>query len=125
MAYLMTPSLQPQLFQRMGMARDTVQIKRSFGYAAILCLGIELCMIWIAIMILVAQPGLEANNIMQYIVNTHTYPGLKGLLGVSIIVFAMSTADSVLNSCAVIIANDIIASLASIPWLPSIRLSAP
>ena len=35
MAYLMTPILQPQLFQRMVMARDTAQLKRSFGYAAI------------------------------------------------------------------------------------------
>jgi Na+/proline symporter len=36
MVYLMTPTLGPQRFQRMGMARDTRQIKRSFGYAAIL-----------------------------------------------------------------------------------------
>jgi len=110
-AYLMTPALQPQLFQRMVMARDTAQIKRSFGYAAIVCLGIELCMIWIAIMILVDQPGLEANKIMGHIVNTHTYPGFKGLLGIGVIALSMSTADSVLNSCAVIIANDILPPL--------------
>ena len=111
MAYLMVPALQPQLFQRMVMARDTAQIKRSFGYATIVCLGIELCMTWIAIMMLVDQPGLEPNKIMQHIVNTHTYPGLKGLLGIGIIALAMSTADSVLNSCAVIIANDILPPL--------------
>ena len=111
MAYLMTPGLQPQLFQRMVMARDTAQIKRSFGYAAIVCLGIELCMKWIAIMMLVDQPGLDTDKIMQHIVNTHTYPGLKGLLGIGIIALSMSTADSVLNSCAVIIANDILPPL--------------
>jgi Na+/proline symporter len=111
MAYLMIPALPPQLFQRMVMARDTAQIKRSFGYAAIACLGIELCMLWIAVMILVDQPNLEANTIMGYIVNTHTYPGLKGLLGIGVIALAMSTADSVLNSCAVIIANDILPPL--------------
>jgi Na+/proline symporter len=111
MAYLMTPALQPQLFQRMVMARDTKQIKHSFGYAAIVCLGIELCMIWIAIMILAERPDLEANEVMQHIVNTHTYPGLKGLLGIGVIALCMSTADSVLNSCAVIIANDILPPL--------------
>jgi hypothetical protein len=68
-------------------------------------------MIWIALMLLVDQPGLEPNNIMQYIVDTHTYPGFKGLLGVGIIALSMSTADSVLNSCAVIVANDILTPL--------------
>ena len=111
MAYLMTPALQPQLFQRIVMARDTAQIKHSFGYATIICLGIELCMIWIAIMMLVDQPSLETDKIMQHIVNTHTYPGFKGLLGIGIIAMSMSTADSVLNSCAVIIANDILPPL--------------
>jgi Na+/proline symporter len=58
-------------------------------------------------MILADNPSLEANKIMEHIVNTHTYPGLKGFLGVGIIALSMSTADSVLNSCAVIVANDI------------------
>ena len=111
MAYLMTPILQPQLFQRMVMARDTAQLKRSFGYAAILCLGIELCMLWIAMMVLVDRPGPEADKIMRHIVDTYTYPGFKGLLGIGIIALSMSTADSVLNSCAVIIANDILPPL--------------
>ena len=108
MAYLMAPTLGPQLFQRMVMARDTVQIKRSFGYAAIICLGIELCMVWIAIMMKADQPGLAPSKIMSYIISTHTYPGFKGLLGMGIIALSMSTADSVLNACAVIVANDIL-----------------
>src|SRR3569623_61368 len=102
MAYLATPALQPQLFQRMVMARDTAQIKRSFGYATIVCAGIELCMIWIAILMLVDHPGPEADKIMRHIVNTHTYPGLKGLLSIGVIALSMSTTDSVLNACAVI-----------------------
>ncbi|MCU0317818.1 MAG: HD domain-containing protein [Amoebophilaceae bacterium] len=111
MAYLMTPILQPQLFQRVVMARDTVQIQRSFGYAAIVCLGIELCMLWIAMMILVDRPGPEADKIMRHIVDTYTYPGFKGLLGIGVIALSMSTADSVLNACAVIVANDILPPL--------------
>jgi Na+/proline symporter len=111
MSYLMTPGLPPQLFQRMVMARDTAQIKRSIGYSTIIDLAINLCIIWIAIMILVESPGLQPNKVMQYIVNTHTYPGLKGFLGIGVIAMAMSTADSTLNSCAVIIANDILAPL--------------
>ncbi|MHA7877310.1 MAG: sodium:solute symporter family protein [Bacteroidota bacterium] len=111
MVYLMVPILQPQLFQRMVMAQDTAQIKRSFGYAAIVCLGIELCIMWIAIMTFVDQPGPEADKIMRYIVNTNIYPGLKGLLGIGVIALSMSTADSVLNCCAVITTNDILLPL--------------
>jgi Na+/proline symporter len=98
MTYLMTPSLPPQLFQRIVMARDTAQVKRSIGYSTIINLAISLCIIWIAVMILADKPGLEPNKVMQYIVNTHTYPGLKGFLGIGVIAMAMSTADSTLNT---------------------------
>ena len=111
MSYLMTPSLPPQLFQRIVMARDTAQVKRSMGYSTIIDLAITLCIIWIAIMILAEKPGLEPSKVMQYIVNTHTYPGLKGLLGIGVIAMAMSTADSTLNACSVVIANDILPPL--------------
>jgi len=111
MFYLMTPSLPPQLFQRMVMARDTAQVKRSMGYATVIGLAIDLCIIWIAIMTLADKPGLEPNRVLQYIVNAYAYPGLKGFLGIGVIALAMSTADSVLNSCAVIIANDILPPL--------------
>ena len=109
--YLITPELPPQLFQRMAMARDVTQVKRSMTYAAIICLAIDLCMIWIAMLFLADQPGLEPSQVVQHIVNHYTYPGLKGLLGIGIIALAMSTADSALNSCAVIIANDVLPPL--------------
>jgi len=108
---IITPSLAPELFQRLVMARDTAQVKRSIGYSTMIDLVISLCIIWIAIMILADKPGLEPNRVMQYIVNSYAYPGLKGFLGIGVIALAMSTADSVLNSCAVIIANDIIPPL--------------
>ncbi len=109
--YLMMPGLPPELFQRMAMARDTTQVKRSIGYATIVCLGIDLCIMWIAILLLADQPGLEPNKLVQYMVTTYTYPGLRGFLCIGIIALAMSTADSALNACAVVIANDILPPL--------------
>ncbi len=111
MCYLMTPALPPELFQRMVMARDVGQVKRSIGYATLIDLAIDLCMIWIAILLLVDQPGLDPSKLVQHIVNTYTYPGLRGFLCVGIIALAMSTADSALNSCAVVITNDILPPL--------------
>lgn len=108
MCYFITPGLYPQLFQRIAMARDVLQVKRSVTYSAIVCLAATLCIVWIAILLLADQPGLEPSQVVQHMINEYTYPGLKGFLGIGIIALAMSTADSVLNSCSVIIANDIL-----------------
>lgn len=106
--YFSTPALPPELFQRMVMARDVIQVKRSVTWAAIICLGIELCMIWIAILLLADAPGLESSRLVQHIAHTYAYPGLKGFLGIGVVALAMSTADSTLNSSSVIFSNDIL-----------------
>ncbi len=108
MIYLMMPGLPPSLFQRIVMAKDTTQIKKSFIYSTILCIAIKLCIIWIAILILADKPGLESKQVIPYIVKHYTYTGLKGFLCVGVIALTMSTADSILNSCAVVIANDVL-----------------
>lgn len=112
MCYYMTPSLPTQIFQRMAMARNARQMKHSFIWATILCLAADLSIMWIALLLLSDQPGLETDQLVPYMVQTYAYPGLKGLLGIGIIALAMSTADSVLNSTAVVIANDIFPRLA-------------
>jgi Na+/proline symporter len=112
MCYFATPSLPTQLFQRIAMAQDVKQIKQSFTYAAFVGLAIELCIIWTAILLLADKPGLAPDQLVPYMVQTYTYTGLKGLLGVGVIALAMSTADSSLNSCAVVIANDILPRIA-------------
>ncbi|MHA7877306.1 MAG: sodium:solute symporter family protein [Bacteroidota bacterium] len=109
--YLATPDLYPALFQRISMANSIAQVKRSMTYSAIICLGIRLCVVWVAILLLVDSPNMDPTKIVQYIVNTYTYPGLRGFLGIGIIALAMSTADSTLNSSAVIIANDVLPPL--------------
>jgi Na+/proline symporter/signal transduction histidine kinase len=111
MSYVMIPILAPELFQRMVMARDAVQAKKSMIYASLIMQGIILCLAWIAILILADRPGLAQDQVVKYMVDTHLHPGLKGLLGVGVIALAMSTADSTINSTAVVIANDIFAPL--------------
>ena len=109
--YLALPDLTPGLFQRVAMASSTTQVKQSMTWAAFICLGLKLCIIWIAILLLTDQPGLNTNEVVPYMVNTYLYTGLKGLLGIGVMALAMSTADSVINSTAVIIANDILPPL--------------
>ena len=123
MCYCMTPSLPPMLFQRMAMARDIRQVKRSIAYATGLLLLIELFIIWIAILLLTDNPNLTTSQVVSYLIEQHTYAGLKGFLGVGIIALAMSSADSALNSCAVLVANDILPPL-KITKQASVRAAA-
>jgi Na+/proline symporter len=111
MSYLLTPELAPELFQRMVMAKDTAQLKRSVTYSALIGLVILLCIMWIAVLLLVDHPGMKSEDVVPYMVNAHLYPGLKGFLGIGVIALAMSTADSTINSTAVIIANDVLPPL--------------
>ena len=96
----------------MAMARDVKQIRQSFIWSTVLCLAVELSLMWIALLLLSDRPGLEDEQIVPYLVRTYAYPGLKGLLGIGVAALAMSTADSALNSCAVVISNDIIPRVA-------------
>ncbi|MEL6152561.1 MAG: sodium:solute symporter family protein, partial [Bacteroidota bacterium] len=110
-SYFIFPGLPPQLFQRMAMARDVVQVKNSITYSAIICLVVELCMIWIAILLLADNAGLGSGELIPYAVKEHTAWGLGGFVGVGVVALAMSTADSALNASAVIFANDVWAPL--------------
>jgi Na+/proline symporter len=107
MFVLIVPGLPPEIFQRMAMARNTSQIKQSITYSALLWALIQLFIIWIAVLLLSDNPHLTTNQVVGYMINKYTYPGLRGFLGVGVIALAMSTADSALNSCAVLVANDI------------------
>ncbi|MEM9417310.1 MAG: HD domain-containing protein [Bacteroidota bacterium] len=110
-AYFTIPELAPELFQRIAMSKNTSQVKQSMSWAAVICLGFELCIIWIAVLLLADQPGLAPGKIVPYMVNEHVYTGLKGFFGVGVMALAMSTADSTINSTAVIIANDVLPPL--------------
>ncbi len=109
--YYMFPSLPAGLFQRMVMAKDISQLKRSMVYSTGIILVIELLIIWIAILILTDNPNLKTSEVVGYMIEKHTYTGLRGFLGVGVIALVMSTADSTLNSSAVIVANDILPTL--------------
>jgi Na+/proline symporter len=106
MLYFSIPALMPPIFQRISMAKDTLQVKRAFTYAAIIRLFIAMSIAWIGILMLTDNPGLDPGNLVNHIITRYAYPGLKGLIAVGITAMAMSTADSDLNAASVLIVND-------------------
>ena len=104
-------SLAPEFFQRMVMSRDLKQVQRSINVANLFFMLILGFMMWIAVLLFVDNPALKGGEVVTYMINTHTYVGLKGFLGVGIIALAISTADSVLNSTAVTVTNDLLPNI--------------
>lgn len=109
--YWAIPGMNPAGFQRIAMARDLRQAQLSFTYAAGLSFLMGIAAVWVAILVLAQNPALEPKAVLSYLINRYTYPGFKGLVAIGITAMAMSTADSDLNSSAVLAVNDIIAPL--------------
>jgi len=101
------PAFSPAYFQRISMAKDVQQVKKSFCIASITCLGLSLMICWIAILMLTNHPNVNQEDILHVLIsNINFIDGLKGLLLSGIMAMILSTIDSYINSTAVIIVND-------------------
>ncbi|MCP5369522.1 MAG: sodium:solute symporter family protein [Rickettsiaceae bacterium] len=105
--YFAMPLMAGSDFQRISMGKDTAQVKKAFFISGFLLMAMKISIAWIPFLIHVMNPNIEANQLMPYIIDHYGYSGLKGLIMVAIIAFAMSTADSKVNSASVMLTNDI------------------
>lgn len=105
--FFIIPTLEPAIFQRINMAKDTSQVRKSFTIAAFTCLLISLVIAWIGVLLWAKNPDLNPNDLLAHIINDYSYPGLKGIIAIGVMAIIMSTADSYINSAAVLIVNDV------------------
>jgi Na+/proline symporter len=105
--YFAIPSMNPATVQRVSMGLSMNQVKKAWLIAAIVLFIIELFSAVLPVYIYTINPNLKEGEILGFIINNFTLPGIRGLLAVGIIAMAMSTADSYLNISSVLIANDI------------------
>ena len=101
----LTP-LDPSLFQRALLAKNTNQIRQSFIIAAFVGFFVLLASCSIGIIIYGHNPNLEPNNLVMYIIDNYSYTGLKGVVLIGILAITMSTADSWINVASVTFAHD-------------------
>ncbi|MEL6413252.1 MAG: hypothetical protein AAFQ08_03955, partial [Bacteroidota bacterium] len=104
------PAMDPVVFQRISMSRNVLQVKRSFRYAGIISLFINLFIVWLVVLLLADNRNLEPDKLFNHIIESYAPVGFKGFIGVGVMALAMSTADSYLNASAVLFANDIVKS---------------
>ncbi|MFK8040128.1 MAG: sodium:solute symporter, partial [Rickettsiaceae bacterium] len=119
--YFCIPSINPAIFQRISMSRDTNQVSQSFFYAIITCSIIAITFFWIGILLLAKNPSLEPSKLFGYIIDNYAYVGAKGLIAAGVMAMVMSTADSYINAASVTFSYDVSKAL-NMKWSESFNL---
>ena len=104
--WFLIPDFNPAIFQRVAMAKNTMQVRQSFQLAGVGYFLIISTVAFIGILILSAEPGLDPKHLVKHIILNYSYVGLKGLTLAGIMAMVMSTADSFINSTAVLLVHD-------------------
>jgi Na+/proline symporter/signal transduction histidine kinase len=105
--FFMIPGLDPTLFQRMVMAKNTTQISRSFIIAGIIITCFYILVDFAGVLLIADKvTDINQNNVLQYIFDKYLSSWFIGLVIIGIMAMIMSTADSYINSSAILFAYD-------------------
>ncbi|MGI2257202.1 sodium:solute symporter family transporter [Candidatus Cardinium hertigii] len=102
--------IRPSVMQRVYMSSSPVQAQKVFSYVAIFDLCIFASIILVGLFVFAGAPDLQKEEIWNYIM-VSIPSGFKGMVCIGLLAMSMSTADSCLNSCSVMVSNDIVQSL--------------
>ena len=105
--YFALPAIGAMDFQRISMARDIDQIKQALVISTALVILISLSIIWIPFLVFNIDDTINPNELVVYLIDNYSYTGFKGILIISILAMAMSTADSRINAVSVLFAYDL------------------
>jgi len=110
--FFMLPGLDPALFQRIAMAKNTIQVSKSFVIAGVIIICCYLILDFAGLLLLADNvTNINQDNILQYVLDNYFHTGFKGLLIVGIMAMIMSTADSYINTSSVLFSYDFCSSL--------------
>ncbi|MDX1916625.1 MAG: sodium:solute symporter family protein, partial [Rickettsiaceae bacterium] len=104
--FFAVPAFNPAIFQRISIAKNINQVRKSFIIAAVTCLFLMIMLYWIGILLLSINPKIAPSNVVKHLIFESSYVGLKGLTLAGIMAMLMSTADSYINSTSVLIVHD-------------------
>jgi Na+/proline symporter/signal transduction histidine kinase len=107
-AFFLIPMLQPVFFQRISMAKNVEQAQRAFMIGGVVVIALLLMTSWVGVLLRSDNPELEPNSLLAYILQSYSYPGLRGLTAIGVIAIIMSTADSYINASAVLLSHDVL-----------------
>lgn len=109
------PVLFPVCIQRMLMAKNPQQIKKTFLITGILSLPFILILGSIGVVAFVLMPTIDPNYAFAALIDLILPVGIQGLVIAGLLAIFMSTIDSLLNVGAVAITHDLVGSIISRP----------
>lgn len=105
------PFLDPPHTQRLLMAKDPIQIKRTLRLSALIELPFFLVVGLIGLIAVAINPNYDPNMAFPHLVNTILPVGLKGVAIAGLLSVVMSTADSYLNAAGITLIHDVVKPL--------------
>lgn len=105
--FLLIPSINPAMFHRVLIACNTAQASKAFVISSAICFVFWIFTFFIGLVLLSSNLNIPPNNLLPYIIDSYSYPGFKAMVITGIIAMIMSTADSHINSAAIIFVNDL------------------
>jgi len=105
--YFLIPGFKPHVIQRVSMAKNIEQAKRSYYYASIALVIILMLSCYLSYLIYKTNVSLSRDEMLSTLINSYSIPGTKAILIIGILCMCMSTADSNLNISSVLLANDL------------------
>ncbi len=112
--WMLIPSFNPAIFQRVAMSSDVKQVQHSFIIASIVCLFLAITVCWIGVLALSIYPNMQGDKIFKLILLDFSWiTGFKGLILAGILAMVMSTIDSYINSTSVLLIHDLQPSFSS------------
>ncbi|ROT47271.1 sodium:solute symporter family protein [Candidatus Cardinium hertigii] len=100
----------PIVVQRVYMSASPIQASKAFLYAAPFGVLIYFFIILIGLFIFVSAPTLSTEQIWPHIMSQLS-PVFKGWVSISLLAMGMSTADSCLHVCSVMVSHDMVESV--------------
>ncbi|MGI2257183.1 sodium:solute symporter family transporter [Candidatus Cardinium hertigii] len=122
----MVPYIGPGIIQRVYMSSGPMQAQKVFAYTTFFSFIIRSFIILIGVFVFVSTSDLAKESVWGHII-THISPIFKAFLSISLLAMAMSTADSYLNACSIMVSHDIVKGIVSnekeIPDLCKIKVA--
>jgi Na+/proline symporter len=108
---LVMPTIGPAMAQRLLMSKDAKQASNAFKWAAFIEIPFYKMVCIIGLVSLCLAPDILPKFAMPHLIQTILPTGLKGVAIAGLLAIVMSSADSVLNSGAILLVHDVIKPL--------------
>lgn len=110
--FFLIPGLDPAIFQRIAIAKNTFQVSKSFYISGIIIICCYLTLDFTGLLLIADNAqGFDQSNVVGYVLNNYMSIGFKGIFIIGLTAMLMSTADSYINCAAVIFSNDLCRSI--------------